>query len=509
MALWVIGSNAFFPWFPCEDDNSCEAQQNRRRDPASEGIITFPLTARASNHQTSESESQPESISRIARYLSAKYSQTAPSATDSQHTGTDLTKRQNNKYSVSEAETPTTADSTPLNQDGTDFSYFVDIGLGSGPKQVLMLLDTGAGTTWVMGSMCKSTPCTIHNTFGPGDSSTFKPQSKDFSIHYGSGSVTGSLARDTVLVAGKKVTMTIGIANTTSDHFNHFPFDGILGLSMATGATDNLLQTLKGEKVFKSNIMGVYVSRNSDGANKGEVTFGGINSEKYIGDISYTSVPSNSGGVWAIPLDDLSYDGNKAGISGRRAYIDTGTTYIFGPPGDVAAIHKQIPGAKSSDGVTYTAPCDSSKPLTVSFSGNSYTIFTADWLQTPNSNGDCISNLYGNEVVKDSWLLGATFLKNVYAVFDMDQTRIGFASRSVPPQVAAITSPAGTPSSTSAPLANGPMTPGAAGGSTSASATASKTSSSSPQSPAGRIYSSPYVLAAAFVLAASTSSGLI
>ncbi|KAI6608430.1 hypothetical protein MCOR04_000177 [Pyricularia oryzae] len=514
LALWVTGSYAFFPWIPCEDNNSCESQQSRRRGPESGGVVTFPLSVRASNNAAVKSHG--ESISRIARYLSAKYSRSVSSENDEQHDGSDLTRRQNNRYTISRAQDPKTADSIPLHQDGTDFSYFVDIGIGSGPKQMLMLLDTGAGTTWIMGSTCKSTPCAIHNTFGPDDSSTFKAEAKDFSINYGSGSVSGSLGRDTLSLAGKKIPMTIGIANVTSDHFNHFPFDGILGLSMANGATDNLLQTLKKEKAFKSNVMGVYVNRNSDGPNMGEVTFGGIDSSKHIGDITYTKVPDNAGGVWAIPLDDFSYDGKKAGISGRRAYIDTGTTYIFGPPGDVSAIHKQIPGAKSSDGVTYTAPCDSNKPLTVSFSGASYTIFTSDWLQAPNANGECVSNLYGNEVVRGSWLLGSTFLKNVYAVFDMDQNRIGFAPRSVPPQVTSSTSASGAPAATSVPLAHGPTTPEATGpaspataGGTSTSSTGSaRPSSNQPQSPAQRIYLSRYMLAASFLVAATIASGL-
>ncbi|TLS28720.1 hypothetical protein PpBr36_01817 [Pyricularia pennisetigena] len=510
LALWVTSSHAFFPWIPCEEDSSCEAQKSQKRGPESGGVVTFPLSRRASNNQAVESHG--ESISRIARYLSAKYSQTASSGNDEQHEESNLARRQNNRYTISRARDPKTADSIPLHQDGTDFSYFVDVGLGSGPKQMLMLLDTGAGTTWIMGSTCKSTPCTIHNTFGSGDSSTFKAEAKDFSISYGSGSVSGSLARDTLSLAGKKIPMTIGIASDTSDHFNHFPFDGILGLSMANGATDNLLQTLKKEKAFKSNVMGVYVSRNSDGPNMGEVTFGGIDSTKHVGDITYSKVPENAGGVWAIPMGDFSYDGKKAGISGRRAYIDTGTTYIFGPPGDVNAIHKQIPGAKSSDGVTYTAPCDSNKPLTVSFSGASYTIFTSDWLQAPNSNGECVSNLYGNEVVRGSWLLGSTFLKNVYAVFDMDQTRIGFGPRAVPPQITSTTSASETPVTTSAPLAHGPTTPeanGSATGGTSTSSTGSaRPSSNQPSSPAQRIYLSRYVLAASFFIAGTTASGL-
>jgi hypothetical protein len=316
--------------------------------------------------------------------------------------------------------------SVGIYQDGTDFSYFVQVGLGSDAKPVYMLLDTGAGTTWVMGSDCKTSACSIHTPYGPADSKTYQPDAKTFSISYGSGKVAGSLATDTVTLAGVKVDMKFGVASTTSDDFDHFPFDGILGLSMAQGTTDNFLQTLKAKKSLSANVFGVSISRNSDGPNTGEVSFGAVNPAKYTGEITYTAVSTQANGDWAIPLDDILFDGKKTGSTGRLAYVDTGTTYVFGPPADVAKLHAQIPGAKSADGgITYTVPCANAKPLEVSFSGVSYSISAKDWLPGGGGSGDCTSNIYGHEVVKDAWLFGDVFLKNVYAVFDMDQNRIG------------------------------------------------------------------------------------
>ncbi|EOO00023.1 putative aspartic-type endopeptidase protein [Phaeoacremonium minimum UCRPA7] len=333
--------------------------------------------------------------------------------------------KRDNKYAVVSAVAPTQTNSVGINQDGTDFSYFIEAGIGSASTPLFLLIDTGAGTSWAMGSGCKSTACGMHNSFGPDDSTTYKDSSHVFSIAYGSGSVAGTLAEDSISVAGLKVTMTFGIANTTSDDFTHFPFDGILGLSMNKGATDNFMASIKEDNLLGSNIFSVALSRNSDGQNTGEITFGATNPDKFTGDITYTSVSSGSNGDWAVPMDGLSYDGKDAGISGRLAYIDTGTSYVFGPPDDVAAIHKVIPDASSSDGITFTAPCDTDKPITVTFSGVKYTMSRKDWLSAPSGSGVCTSNIYGHEVVKGSWLLGDLFLKNVYAVFDVDKTRIG------------------------------------------------------------------------------------
>lgn len=339
----------------------------------------------------------------------------------------DLTRREN-KYSVVSPAPPSAPNTAGIYQDGTDFSYFIQAGFGSSAKPMYMLLDTGAGTTWVMGSDCKADACTIHNTFGPSDSKSFSDTKETFSISYGSGKVAGELAKDTLAVAGISVSMSFGVASDASGDFTHFPFDGILGVSMSRGATDNFLNVIHASKTLKSTIFSVSLSRNSDGPNTGEVTFGGIDTAKYTGDVSYTPVSASAGGDWAIPLDDMAYDGKKAGITGRLAYIDTGTSYMFGPPEDVALLHNLIPGAKSGDGFSYTVPCDSDKVLTVIFSGVAYALSPKDWMSPP-AGETCTSNFYGQAVVQDAWLLGDSFLKNVYTVFDVDQNRIGLAAK--------------------------------------------------------------------------------
>lgn len=276
-----------------------------------------------------------------------------------------------------------------------------------------------------MGNDCDSTACGQHTTWTPSDSTTYKDPGESFSIAYGTGSVGGELAKDTLSIGSVEITMEFGVANTTSDDFTHFAFDGILGLSMASGATDNFIDSLKSDKALSSNVFSVDLNRAGDGTNTGQLTFGGTDSAKYKGDITYTSVDSSAGGHWAIAMDDMAYDGTKAGVTDKLAYLDTGTSYAFGPSDDVAALHKHIPGASSSDGVTYTAPCDSDKPIVLVFSGVSREISVEDWLSSPDTDGTCTSNIFGREAVTGAFLFGDVLLKNVYTVFDADASRIG------------------------------------------------------------------------------------
>lgn len=333
--------------------------------------------------------------------------------------------KRDNNFSIDKAETPSNSNSVGIDQDGSDISYFVQASIGSTGKEVYLLCDTGAGATWVMGNDCDSTACEQHTTWTPSDSKTYKDSGDSFSIAYGTGSVEGSLAQDSITIGSVEVSMEFGVANTTSDDFTHFAFDGILGMSMASGATDNFIKSIKSDKVLKSNIFSVDLNRASDGTNTGQLTFGGTDSTKYSGDIAYTSVDSSAGGHWAVPLDNMAYDGSKAGVTGKLAYLDTGTSYAFGPSDDVAALHDLIPGASSDDGVTYTAPCDSDKPIVLVFSGVNREISVADWLSEPDTDGTCTSNIFGREAVTGAFLFGDVFLKNVYTVFDADASRVG------------------------------------------------------------------------------------
>ncbi|MBE3041529.1 hypothetical protein IMZ48_02905, partial [Candidatus Bathyarchaeota archaeon] len=128
---------------------------------------------------------------------------------------------------------------------------------------------------------------------------------------------------------------------------------------------------------------------------------------------------------WAIPLDGVGFGDKTAGVSSKLAYIDTGTSFIFAAPEDVKALHELIPDATSEDGVNWAVPCDTKENVVFIFSGKRYTVAPEDYISAAAGGGPCRSNIFGQEVVEDGWLLGDVFFKNVYAVFDVDEERIG------------------------------------------------------------------------------------
>ncbi|KAI2642086.1 aspartic peptidase domain-containing protein [Xylaria nigripes] len=414
-------------------------------DPSSQGFVTFSLIKKAT-----VSIAEPSiwhSLLTTCHAQSGKFRTNNPIRSPngvSRHAygGVAIANREAG-YRVVKAQDPQAKHSAGIDQDGADYSYFAEVSVGSEGKHLYMLLDTGASTTWVMGSSCVSKSCLIHNKFGPNDSKTYNDTGKPYNVEYGTGSVRGSIVEDTLSLAGLSITFPFGVANTTSDQFTQFPFDGILGLSISS---DNWLSTVRNAQLIDANIFGVSLARSSDNINDGEITFGATNPDKYTGSITYT--PIKPGSAWTIPMDDATVDGNPVGLHGKSAYIDTGTSFVFGPPADVAALYRLIPGSSSTDGATYSIPCNTDSKVAFTFSGKSWTVSSKDFVSAPNSDGVCIGSIYGIEYIAGGWLLGDVFLKNVYSVFDVDNQQIGFAAKAVPettvPSTTITTSPTGT-----------------------------------------------------------------
>jgi hypothetical protein len=412
-------ANAFFPYTPSwRVDVGQETVGRRSKSVGNGGGVRMGIKQRAPK----SSQPMSERAAHEAARLIAKY--TGGTVPD-----TSVLAKRDNEYNVMEATKSTKKHTQGVNQDGTDYSYFIEVGVGSEKKPMYMLIDTGAGSSWVMGTSCTSKACSMHNTFGADDSDTLEETDKSFSIAYGSGKVSGNWATDTLTVAGMDINYQFGLTHTTSDQFLDFAFDGILGLAINKGSSGSFLNALAESKEVDKSMFCVALNRAADGTNEGEISFGSPNPDKYIGDISYTSLGKDND--WAIEMDDMGYNGEQAGVGGMRSFIDTGTSFMFGSPANVKKVHALIEGAESKDGTTYHVPCDSKGNMTIKFSGVDHVISPKDWVSPPDKDGKCTSNLYGFEVVKGAWLLGDTFIKNVYAVFDADERRIGFATNAI------------------------------------------------------------------------------
>lgn len=235
---------------------------------------------------------------------------------------------------------------------------------------------------------------------------------------------------------------------------------GILGLAfpaIASTRSTPFWQNLLNEGQLEAPEFSFWMTRlNGDptageNENGGVFTLGGTNSSLFSGEIEFLDLATgsafgNTPTYWLLPLQTVTVQGSPvSGLatgSNALSAIDTGTTLIGGPSDDVERIWSQVPGstrAPNNQGL-YVFPCRTQVNVTLNFGGRTWAISPDDMNLGPvTSTGSMCAgaifdlNMGSNIPVgsgNPSWVVGATFLKNVYSVYRADPPSIGFAELS-------------------------------------------------------------------------------
>ncbi|KZO96669.1 acid protease [Calocera viscosa TUFC12733] len=330
------------------------------------------------------------------------------------------------------ANAPDDTDSVGLDIDANDTGYVATVSLGTPPADYLILMDSGSSDFWVGAEGCQTLAsegggaCAAnHKTLGTDSSSTFQNTGTAFAVTYGSGSVSGTIITDNVVLAGLSLPAhTFGVADIESTDFSasSITFDGLMGLAqqgLSQQQTPTPVESLASAGLIQAPITSFKLSRLADDLNDGEVTFGSLDPAKFQADTLVTLKNVNTEGFWEGDLDAVTVDGTSTGLTGRTAILDTGTTLIIAPPADAAAVHALIPGAQSDGQGGFTFSCTTNVSVALTFGGTSFAIDPRDILFAPvdpnDLTGDCISGISAGEVGgADEWLVGDVFLKNAY-----------------------------------------------------------------------------------------------
>ena len=113
--------------------------------------------------------------------------------------------------------------------------------------------------------------------------------------------------------------------------------------------------------------------------------------------------------------------------------IDTGTTLIIAPTAQVNQFYAAIPGCKDASQTVgpgfYTFPCSATPRVNLTFGGKAFAISPSLFNLGRVSAGsqDCLGALTGTSSI-GFWVVGDTFLQNVYSSFDLGNNRVGFAT---------------------------------------------------------------------------------
>ncbi|KAI9889516.1 MAG: hypothetical protein M1814_005210 [Vezdaea aestivalis] len=326
-----------------------------------------------------------------------------------------------------------------VNNVNDDYSYTVSLSLGTPLQTVELVVDTGAQWTWVTGINCNTESCNGRQKYNPGLSSTSSDVNGAFSASYGFGSVGGTYATDNILFAGFNVKSTFGIASTLSSEFTGVALDGLLGLGDSSLSRDyarndpSVLDALYNSKQITQRIFGIRLSRTADGKDDGEITFGGYDPSAFTGPVNWNPTVKTSN-YWSIQLSSSSVNDGRSSSTSKTAIIDSGLSIMVLPVDDANTLMSQFPGYTTSTnqagGVEYYLPCNTKGSINLTFGSVTYAITEKDFLATQyrNEAGLCYVNLNGKTMSGD-WYIGDPFMRNVYTIYDVENSRIGFGRK--------------------------------------------------------------------------------
>ncbi|KAF8317977.1 acid protease [Clavulina sp. PMI_390] len=298
-----------------------------------------------------------------------------------------------------------------------------------------LIVDTGSANTW-FGASTK-VPATCDTSGG----------SHPFSISYGSGTVTGTERSGPITIGSVTFTQSFGVA-TSSSGFSGF--DGVLGLGpvIETEGTVSGLTTvptvfdnLHSQGFISTEAVGIYFHpENGSDTNdaNGELTFGGPDTSKYSGTLTYFPLVTASpwSAYWSIAIASFSYGTTVLQSTASDAIVDTATTLYYIP---TAAYNKFLTAAGGKTDASSGLARFSTKPTAnfiTTIGSVSYPLTPAQYLvPTAQYTYFGLSSAYYYSWINDggssgvNTIIGEKFLESYYSVFDVTNSRIGLAAR--------------------------------------------------------------------------------
>lgn len=194
-----------------------------------------------------------------------------------------------------------------------------------------------------------------HSVFNPNKSSTYKNYTgASFNIAYGDGSgAEGFVGYDTVNIGGAVVKhQAVELATSVSSAFvSDTESDGLVGLAFSSiNSVSPVAQNTFFANIMSSLEQPVFtVTLDQDGS--GEYEFGTIDTSKYTGDLTFTTI-DQSAGYWQFDSMSYSVGGNVTNrTSASAAIADTGTSLLLMDDEVVEAYYGQVTGAKNDDSI--------------------------------------------------------------------------------------------------------------------------------------------------------------
>jgi len=324
----------------------------------------------------------------------------------------------------------TTPDSEIIKDYG-NAQYYGSVTIGNPPQSFEVIFDTGSSNLWVPKVGC--THCGNRffgrkHKYDHAQSSTYVADGGVFNIRYGSGSVSGFYSLDDVVLADDLVVQGQTFAEVQDAGglglaYTFGKFDGILGLAFKSISVDQKVPVFENaitQGLLDAPLFAFYLGDMSSG----ELTFGGIDSTKYVGDtINYVNLTSAT--YWEINVDSIAVGTGYESAPNQKGIVDSGTSFIVGPKAEIRKLAASV-GATANFMGEYTVDCatvDDLPDVTFTINGIDYSIPGNKVIIR--SGNTCLFTFVGEDF--GLWILGDTFMRQFYTVFNYEEQTVGFA----------------------------------------------------------------------------------
>ena len=309
--------------------------------------------------------------------------------------------------------------------------YSASITIGSPPQTFSVDVDTGSSDLWVLSSTTGKTP-----SFNTSGSSTYTDLQTSFTINYVDGNAAGWWATDDVGIAGATIQNQQFAIVDQPNAGSGILGVGLMSVESISSKYPNVPQSLVNEGITLQNAYSLFLDNLQ--ASTGSILFGGVQPTKYAGTLQ--TVPIVSTSTLSVHVNQISVDNQNMNLYGNsiQVLLDSGTSLTYLKDEIVQQIASQV-GATwyQNYGGYYTTSFNPNANVTYYFSGAPITVPASEVLIS--------SSIYGGpqnshmltimpySLASNYTILGDSFLRAAYVVYDLYNMEISLAQSSFSP----------------------------------------------------------------------------
>lgn len=291
------------------------------------------------------------------------------------------------------------------------------------------------------------TACEVSGTYAANSSSTYQYLGSGFNISYMDGSgASGDYVSDTLSIAGTKINdLQFGVGYHSSSA------EGVLGIGFQNNEVqvsrlkqkpyNNIPAAMADQGIIASNAYSLWL--NDLDANTGNILFGGVDTERFSGNLATLPVEKMNGAYtdFLITLTNISANGETiANDQAQAVILDSGSSLTYLPNAMTSAIYESINALYDSTVGAAFVPCslkyNNTSHLDFTFTSPTISVpmdelilditsMAGQAVNFPNGEPACLFGIAPAGV--STPVLGDTFLRSAYVVYDLANNQISLA----------------------------------------------------------------------------------